>query len=158
MLGAGGQGETGGWKRLGSHSQRSQPGKQILSALRLSPREAWCPAENTEEAVAQESGAVSGSSERALGSGLTKNETGWERKSHSWSRKRVQRPRDVRVQNILKCNSRFSVAGVSGVMGRRGRQWSDSPGALLKGFISILEPVGSHRRDLGRRVSQFVCF
>lgn len=37
-------------------SQSSQPGKQILSALRSSPREAWCPAESTEEKAAQEAG------------------------------------------------------------------------------------------------------
>lgn len=29
--------------------------------------------------------------------------------------------------------------------------WNDNAGALLKGFISILE-AGSHRRDLGRGV------
>lgn len=35
---------------------------------------------------------------------------------------------------------------------------SDRAGALLKGFTSILEAVGSHRRDLGRGGAQCVCF
>ena len=157
MLGAGGQGETGGWKRLGSHSHRAHSlVNRYLVHLGHLPERPDVQQRAQKRRQLRRRG--SGSSESTLGSGLTRNEIGRERKVAPGPGSMCKGPEMWGCRTFWSV-SRDSVWLVSRVWWDwRGRQWSDNAGALLKGFISILEAVGSHRRDLGRGVSQFVCF